>query len=272
MRDIGANLASSQFKSDLPAVLSRAWAAGVHRIDVTGTSVESSRHALDLARSHPGKLFATAGVHPHAAKDWNEAAARAIAELLAQPEVVMSGEMGLDFERDFSPRPDQLRAFEAQLELASEFNKPLFLHCRGASEAFLRVLDKRPSSLARVIVHCFTDGPDQAQAYIERGFHIGVTGWVADAKRSGPLRDALARVPLDRLLIETDAPYLMPLNKPGSQRRDRNEPACLPFVAQALAPFYGLSTEALGEATEKNANALIGIGLAPLQAALAHKP
>lgn len=258
MRDIGANLASKQFANDLTAVLLRARQAGVSAIDVTGTSLESSRSALDLARRHPGFLFATAGVHPHAAKDWSETTAQAIAQLLKEPCVLMAGEMGLDYERDFSPRADQLRAFEAQLEIAADSSKPLFLHCRGAHQDFLRVLDKRPSKLDKAIVHCFTDGPEEARAYIERGFHIGVTGWIADAKRGAALREAIPFIPLERLLLETDAPYLMPLNKPGSQRRDRNEPAFLGFVASELAPFYGLSAEALALATESNANTLIG--------------
>lgn len=260
MRDIGANLASSQFSKDLAQVIERARAAGVSAIDVTGTSVESSHAARRLALLHPGFLFSTAGVHPHAAKDWSDSAGKAIADLLALPETLMAGEMGLDYERDFSPRADQIKAFEAQLEIASDFSKPLFLHCRGAHEDFLRVMDKRSSKLSKAIVHCFTDGPDEARAYLERGFHIGVTGWVADPKRGGTLRSAVEIIPVERLLIETDAPYLMPLNKPGSQRRDRNEPAFLAHVAQALAAIYGVTTEEIARATERAADALIGRG------------
>jgi TatD DNase family protein len=259
MHDIGANLTSPQFAKDLDAVVARARAAGVQAIDVTGTSLENSRRALALARAHPGYLWATAGCHPHHAKDWGGGSAAELRTLLSQPEVRMVGEMGLDFDRNFSTPVQQRQAFEAQLEVAAEFGgKPLFLHCRSAYPAFLEIMDRRPAVLKKVIVHCFTDGESEAQAYVERGFHLGITGWVADDKRAAALRRALAHIPLERLLIETDAPYLLPLNKPGAQRRDRNEPAYLVHVAEALAPFYGLTPQELGAATQRNAQALIG--------------
>jgi TatD DNase family protein len=259
MRDIGANLTSSQFAKDLPNVIARALAAGVRTIDVTGTSLANSRQAIELAQAHPGTLYATAGCHPHNAKDWTAHSASELHGLLAHPCVRMAGEMGLDFDRNFSTPAQQTRAFEAQLDVAAAFpDKPLFLHCRSAHDALVDVMDRRPSSITKVIVHCFTDGLAEAEAYLERGFYLGITGWVADERRSQRLRQALARIPLDRVLIETDAPYLMPLNKPGAQRRDRNEPAYLPHVAAAIAPFYGISAQALAEVTERNANALIG--------------
>ncbi len=261
MRDIGANLTSRQFAQDLDAVLARARAAGVRAIDVTGTSLDNARQAVALARAHPGYLWATAGCHPHHAKDWGARSATELRGLLGLPEVRMAGEMGLDFDRNFSTPAQQRKAFEAQLEVAAEFpDKPLFLHCRSAHAEFLKILDRRPAGLAKVIVHCFTDGPDEAQAYLERGFHLGITGWVADDKRAVALRRAVAHIPLERLLIETDAPYLLPLNKPGAQRRERNEPAYLLHVAEALAPFYGIEARALGAVTEGNAYALIGPG------------
>lgn len=259
MRDIGANLTSSQFSKDLLQVLARAREAGVRTIDVTGSSMANSREAIALAEAHPGALFATAGCHPHNAKDWDGRSAGELQQFLRHPLVRMSGEMGLDFDRNFSTPNQQMRAFEAQLEVAAGFaDKPLFLHCRSAHQALLDVVDRRPSQLTKVIIHCFTENSAEAEAYLERGFYLGVTGWVADERRAHGLRQALKRIPLDRLLIETDAPYLLPLNKPGAQRRDRNEPAYLPHVAAALAPFYGVSADALGEVTERNANALIG--------------
>ncbi|MES2886463.1 MAG: TatD family hydrolase [Pseudomonadota bacterium] len=263
MRDIGANLTSPQFARDLPAVLERARAAGVRTIDVTGTSLDNARQALALARAHPGFLTATAGCHPHHAKDWDRASAEALHRLLAEPEVRMAGEMGLDFDRNFSTPPQQRLAFEAQLEVAAEFaDKPLFLHCRSAHPAFLEIMDRRPAALTKVIVHCFTDGLREAQAYLERGFYIGVTGWVSDDRRATALREALAEIPIERLLIETDAPYLRPMNLPeAAGRRGRNEPAFLVHVARALAPFYGLSATELGAMTARNADQLIGSAL-----------
>lgn len=260
MHDIGANLTSSQFQSDLTAVLERAKAAGVQHIGVTGTSLEGSEKALKLAQSHPDFLYATAGIHPHDAKHWNAATGLKIAGLLTHDEVKMAGEMGLDFERNYSTPTEQAHAFSEQLRIASHFDKPLFLHCRGAHHDFLKHLDQRASSLDKVIVHCFTDGPSEAQAYIERGFYIGVTGWVTDSKRGESLRQALQHIPLDRLLIETDAPYLMPLNKPQSQKRDRNEPAFLKYVAEALAMHYEISAQEIIQTTTVNANRLIRVG------------
>lgn len=243
MRDIGANLTSSRFSHDLPRVLDRAWIAGLSFIDITGSTIESSTRALELARSDP-RLFASIGIHPHYAKSWIPSCEKSIADILNDPKVSMAGEMGLDYNRMLSTKQEQLIAFEAQLEIAASYQKPLFLHCRDAHEDFLRILD-RQRSLPPAIVHCFTGSADEAQAYLERGFCIGITGWVADPSRGGSLRDALRFIPPDRVLFETDAPYLPPSNRPGSTRRDRNEPAFLPFVIEAASEAMGISSELL---------------------------
>lgn len=245
MRDIGANLSSERFASDLPDVLSRAWAAGLTAIDITGVSVESSRKSLAIAQGDP-RLFFTAGTHPHHASGWSDRSAADISDLLSSPKASMAGEMGLDFFRMLSSRQEQTRAFEGQLEVASQFGKPLFLHCRDAHADFLRILD-RQSKLPPAIVHCFTGSAREAEAYLERGFHIGITGWVADASRAAPLRDALRIIPPDRILLETDSPFLPPLNRPGAARKDRNEPAFLPFVLRGVSEATGIPPDILSE-------------------------
>lgn len=267
MRDIGANLTGRHFAHDLEETLDRAVAAGVGFIDITGTDEASSAKAELMASSRPDLLGATAGIHPHGAKHFNAASQRRIADLLARPRVLMCGEMGLDYARNYSTPEEQRRAFEAQLELASHVAKPLFLHCREAFSDFVAAIDRRPSLWAKSIVHCFTGDANEAAALVERGAHIGITGWIADKRRNAPLLAAMARIPLERIMIETDAPYLMPINKPKSQTRDRNEPAHLPWVAQAVAQALGVDAAAIAKISFDNAERLIGRGLPALGSA-----
>lgn len=263
MRDIGANLASKQFHLDVGEVVTRARDAGVLFIDVTGTDLDSSERAVALAIEHPQYLGASAGIHPHGARACGPASLARLRHLLLQPQTLMCGEMGLDYARDFSTRPEQLSAFESQLDLSEEFDKPLFLHCREAFDEFVSILDKRPRLWSKAIVHCFTGDSEQARALSERGAFIGVTGWITDKRRNAELALAVTSYPLDKILIETDAPYLMPLNKPKSQTRGRNEPANLVWVARALAALLGRDADEVIRATRGNADRLIGRPPAP---------
>lgn len=265
-RDIGANLTGKQFANDLAEVLVRAKNAGVDFIDITGTDMESSHAALALAKAHQGFLGASAGVHPHAAKTFTHKIQQELAVLLAQPEVLLCGEMGLDYARNYSTQREQLHAFSAQLELAHDIGKPLFLHCREAFSDFIAAMDRNPTLWPKSIVHCFTGTPDQALAIIERGGHIGVTGWVADKRRNADLLLALRHIPLTSLLLETDAPYLTPLNKPKSQARERNEPANMPWIAQAIAKAIGMPVDIVAKTATANADRIIGRGLSGMTA------
>ncbi len=247
--DIGANLAHRSFREDLPAVLARARAAGVGTVMVTGTSVQASRRALELATAEG--LHCTAGIHPHEASQWGPWATDALRELHASPRVVAVGECGLDYDRDFSPRPAQRAAFAAQLGLAAELGKPVFLHERAAHADFLAMVkEARP----RGVVHCFTGQAAALEAYLELGLHIGITGWIADDRRGAHLRPLLARVPRDRLMIETDAPFLTPAPKKG-----RNEPAFLADVLAAVARALGRPVEEVARDTTATARALFGL-------------
>lgn len=257
-RDIGANLTNKVFSPDLADVLTRAQASGVSFIDVTGTDLASSQRASAMAREHPLILGATAGIHPHGAKACSPEALQQISELLARPEVLMCGEMGLDHARNYSTPAEQAFAFESQLDMAEDCGKPLFLHCRDAFDEFIAILDRRPSLWPRAIVHCFTGGPDQARALAERGAYFGITGWVADKRRNAPLLAALPLIPLARLMVESDAPYLMPVNRPKSQTRDRNEPAFVPWVVKSVAEALGMDPKDIEQAAFDNAERLIG--------------
>ncbi len=273
--DIGANLAHDSFDADFEPMLHRAWQAGLQAIVITGSSLDSNAKALALARQHPGRLYATAGVHPHHASDWNDAVAAQIRELAQHPAVVSLGECGLDYNRNYSPHADQQRAFRAQLDIAVETGKPLFLHQRDAHADFLGILREYRSRLREVVVHCFTDTREAMQDYLALDCHIGITGWVCDERRGKALYEAVSGIPDERLLIETDAPYLLPRNamhrdvrvpraqdaqeRPPKSSDRRNEPALLPWVVKALALARGQSEEHVARISGDNARRFFGL-------------
>lgn len=254
MIDIGFNLGHRRFDADRAAVLDRARAAGVTAFVATGIHLAGSRHALTLAETW-ADVYCTAGVHPHNASELHDAAP--LRALLAHPKVVVAGEMGLDFDRNFSPPADQERAFRLQLALAREVGKPVFLHCRRAEERFLAILDEHPGP---GVVHCFTGGPDFARACLDRGLHIGVTGWVCDDRRAAELRAALPIIPADKLMIETDAPFLSPRDLPAAAAR--NEPRFLPHVCAAVARWSGRDAAEVAATSTRVARAFFSLDAA----------
>jgi TatD DNase family protein len=255
--DIGANLTHESFDRDRSAVLERAAAAGVRRAIVTGASVTGSVQAVALADAHPGVLYATAGVHPHHAAEFDEHTAAALGALLESDTVVAVGECGLDYFRDLSPRAAQRNAFRAQLELAAASGKPVFLHQRDAHADFLELL---AAALPRIagggVAHCFTNGVAELEAYLALGLYIGVTGWVCDERRGAALREAVPRIPLERLLIETDSPYLLPRDLSPKPAHRRNEPAFLPHVLERVAALMRQPVATIARATTDNAERL----------------
>ncbi|WP_296560976.1 TatD family hydrolase [Pigmentiphaga sp.] len=255
--DIGVNFHSGQLMPLIAQLLERARAANVTQILATGTSVASSRLALELARANPGTVFATAGVHPHGAKSFDASTFRELTALWACPEVVAVGECGLDYNRNFSTPQAQRMAFEQQLSVAVETGKPLFLHCRDAFIDFHDMLAPVMADEARGVVHCFTGNRAEAEAFLAMGLDIGITGWVTDLQRGPALRDALPAIPLDRLHLETDAPYLFPKN--AGKRRGHNEPANLPWVAQSVAELLGFDVDEIIHACSSNSRRLFGL-------------
>lgn len=255
--DIGINLAHKSFGHDRADVIRRAAEAGVRRMGITGTSIPSTREAIALARQHPGTMFATAGIHPHDSSTATPEALRVLAELAASPEVKSMGECGLDFDRDFSPRPAQEAAFEAQLELAASNRLPLFLHERAAHGRFLEILKRHRPKLGRAVVHCFTGTGAELDAYLALDLHIGITGWICDDRRGAGLRPLIARIPADRLMIETDGPFLLPPKAKAKGRR--NEPAFLTFVLDEVARSAGRPAAQVAAETTRTAEQFFGL-------------
>ncbi|RXR06074.1 TatD family hydrolase [Pseudoxanthomonas composti] len=257
--DIGANLTHDSFDRDREAVLQRARAAGVSQLVITGASREHSPRALALARAHPGFLFATAGVHPHHAVEYTEECDAEMRALLAQPEVVAVGECGLDYNRDFSPRPAQRRAFERQLQSAVDTGKPLFLHQRDAHADFMAIMKQFDGQLAAAVVHCFTGTREELFDYLDQDWHIGITGWLCDERRGAHLRELVPHIPSDRLMIETDAPYLLPRTLKPMPKDRRNEPAFLAHIAEEVARDRGEEVAATAATTTATARAFFGL-------------
>ncbi len=237
--DIGGNLTNKAFRGETDALIERARAAGVVRIGVTGTSAAASRHAWELSQARPDALFSTAGVHPHHASSWSPEVAREIRELAGRPEVRAVGECGLDYNRDFSPRDVQRSAFEAQLAIAHELAMPVFLHERDAEDDFVRILSAWRGRVPRAVVHCFTGTGRALSRYLELDLHVGITGWICDERRGSHLAELVRMVPEGRLMIETDAPYLLPRSMPKRPKSGRNEPAFLPHVLESVAKARG---------------------------------
>jgi TatD DNase family protein len=257
--DIGINLTHDSFADDRAAVLASAQTAGVSQLIVTGATLEGSAAALELARAHPQLLFATAGVHPHHAVTLTAAELPQLRALLLQPGVVAAGECGLDYFRNYAPHAAQRHAFTLQLQLALECAKPLFLHQRDAHHDFVAALRDMAQPL-RGVAHCLTGGLQELESYLELGLHIGITGWICDERRGQHLRDLVRLVPLDRLMLETDAPYLLPRDLRPKPSHRRNEPKYLPHILAAVAACRGEPAAAVAAAATDNAIRFFGFG------------
>ena len=257
--DIGLNLSHDSFDRDREAVWQRAVAAGVTRAILTGASREHSPKALELARSKPGQWFATAGVHPHHASEYTAECDAELRALHAHAEVVAVGECGLDYFRDFSPRPAQRSAFEKQLQIAVDTQKPLFLHQRDAHDDFMAILRPVRDRLAAVVVHCFTGTREELFDCLDLDCHIGITGWICDERRGTHLREIVGNIPMNRLMIETDSPYLLPRTVKPQPSHRRNEPMYLAHICDEVARDRGESLDVTAQGTAATARAFFGI-------------
>jgi len=249
--DIGANLTNSVFTDDMDEVLKRAKRDGVQHVVVTGTNVRESLLAIDLAEKYASYLSVTVGVHPHDADDVGPGWLDTIEGLTSSPHVVAVGEMGLDFYRNYSGHDAQRGVFEAQLDLAARVGLPVFVHDRDTDGEVLKVLRKYTPT--KCVVHCFTGNSEELDGFIEEGFYIGITGWICDERRGEGLRRIVDRIPIERLLVETDAPYLLPPTKAKLMGTRRNEPAFLNFVISELARCRRCPESLIREASVENA-------------------
>ena len=257
--DIGANLAHDSFDSDRDDVLDRAAEAGVTRIVLTGSSEQSNRAALALAKSRPGQLWSTAGLHPHHASEYDDSLDASIRALTSEDEVVAVGECGLDYFRNFSPREAQRHAFENQLNIAVDSALPVFLHQRDAHDEFVEILEPQLPRLSRAVAHCFTGEEAELRKYIDMDLYIGITGWICDERRGQHLKEIVGLIPPDRLMIETDAPYLMPRSLSPKPKTRRNEPAWLTEVLTTVAAARNESPEQVAASTTAAAETFFGL-------------
>ena len=297
--DIGVNLTHKSFKSNWKRVVQRSIERGVDTIILTGTSLKSSQQCLQMAQEwyddkKVANLYFTVGVHPHEAKTWktcsrvkdtsggndNEGKGHTCStssmtekmrEMLQHPLAVAVGECGLDYNRNFSSKPDQKRAFRAQLKLALELNMPLFLHEREAHQDFIHIIDEQlreeqelrgggededvslPLSLPPAVVHCFTGVKEEALCYIRRGYFLGFTGTICKEERGRALREILPELPLDKLMVETDAPFM------GFKGRKSSEPADCMDVARKLGEVIKVPFSTVCKTTTLNAMECFGI-------------
>jgi TatD DNase family protein len=258
MFDIGVNLTSSQFDRDRDEVVTRAFATEISGMLITGTNLQESEAAQQLAQRYE-HCWSTAGVHPHDSSSWTVEVAEAIRQLAQQPRVVAIGECGLDFNRNFSTPQEQEIAFSAQLSLAAELNMPVFLHCRDAHERFITLLKPWLSKLPGAVLHCFTGTRQELEECLANGLYIGITGWVCDERRGLELRELLPLIPADRLLVETDAPWLLPRDLSPKPASRRNEPKNLPHILTQIAQWRGEDLQTLSAITDQNVKAVFGV-------------
>jgi TatD DNase family protein len=265
--DIGANLTHASFRDDVAEVAARARQAGVESIIITGTTVGESLHASMLADEHG--LYATAGVHPHHARECDAHTIDRLKEAARHARVVAIGECGLDFNRNYSPHPDQEKWFVAQLELGIALGKPLFLHSRDAHPRFSEII--RSYKPEKAVAHCFTGEKDELHAYLELGLYIGITGWICDERRGTHLLKLVRDIPRERLLLETDSPYLVPRDLEPQPKARRNEPAFLPHILRAVARALGRPEEEIAAETTRNAKRFFDLD-EPRASASAQRP
>ncbi len=257
--DIGANLAHDSFDDDRDEVLRRASDVNVSTLIITGSSNESNVAAMQLAGQYPGKLYSTAGVHPHHASDYDQKSDDIIRKCLADNRCVAVGECGLDYFRNLSPRDAQLDAFRAQLDIAADTGHPVFLHQRDAHDDFVEVLDDALPKLSRAVAHCFTGEGASLQEFLAMGLYIGITGWICDERRGEHLKGIVSSIPDDRLMIETDSPYLLPRTLRPRPKSRRNEPAYLPEILKTIAAARGQTEDHVAAITTANAKRFFGI-------------
>ncbi|PHR66266.1 TatD family hydrolase [Pseudidiomarina marina] len=248
--DSGVNLTNGKLFRDVDAVLERAAAAGVEKLLVIGTNLQESADAVALCNRYPDRLVATVGIHPHDAADAAPDFVAQLKDLAKHPSVVAIGECGLDFNRNYSPQATQLKVFEAQLALAAELQLPVYLHERDAHQQQCDLLARYQRNIPRMLAHCFTGGKKELARYLDLGCYIGITGWLCDERRGLELQQAVLDIPADRLLLETDAPFLVP--RTIRPRPAQNEPCFLPEIGKFLAQLRQQEVREIAAQTWQN--------------------
>lgn len=247
--DIGANLTHESFSSDLSTIINESISNNIEKISVTGCNVEDSLKALSIAEMYPNNLISTCGIHPHYADSFNDSSEIEIKEIASNSLVKAIGETGLDFNRNYSKKENQINSFLEHIKIANELNLPMFLHQRDSHKEFMTCLkDIYPET--NCVVHCFTGSEEELDAYLSLDFYIGITGWICDEKRGSHLKEFISKIPLDKLLIETDSPYLLPKNIKIKGRR--NKPLFLKEVFSKVSSIRNEPVNDLSKAIYQN--------------------
>ncbi|WP_394201618.1 TatD family hydrolase [Shewanella waksmanii] len=257
--DIAVNLIGSTLEKDLDGVINRALLHHVSPLIVIGSNIDESQQAQQVCLCYPNQLYTTAGIHPHHAKEWDEQSSEAIRTLALTQQVKAIGECGLDYNRDYSPRPQQRHAFAKQLELACELNMPVLMHERDAHQDFIAILSEYRPHLPKALLHCFTGHREALLKYIEQDLYIGVTGWVCDERRGTELAQIVPDIPNDRILIETDSPYLLPRSMRPKPKSNKNEPQYLPYIVDYVAKLRAQPTALFADQVYQNSLAFFGL-------------
>lgn len=252
LTDIGVNLTSACYRERHSDVIDRARNAGVNRLILIGSDIEDSQAAAALADSHTG-CYATAGIHPHQAKTFDAESLASIRQLAELPLVKAIGETGLDFNRNYSPQDQQINCFEAQLELASELQLPVYLHQRDAHKPFYERIKACRDALCGAVIHCFTGDQNELEAYLDLDLHIGITGWICDERRGLHLQALIRNIPENRLMLETDAPYLLPRTLRPKPKSGKNEPCYLPHILSIVSQCLEKDEQEIAALTTANA-------------------
>ena len=260
MIDIGVNLTNTRFDKDRDELIVRAKSKGVSAMLVTGTNLSESQKALQLSAQYPDYLYSTAGVHPHDADNVSDTYLAEIRILAENKTVKAIGECGLDFNRNSSAPKQQEKVFSEQISLAVELQLPLFLHQRDAFPLWFQLLSPYITSVPAMVSHCFTGSADELDQCLSAGMYIGITGWVCDERRGKSLQALIPSIPLNRLMIETDAPYLTPRTMRPKPKSSRNEPSYLPYVIEKLAELYQCNIQDVINASSENARKVFNLG------------
>ena len=247
--DIGANLTHKSFNKDLKEVLERAFKNGVNNICITGCNLSDSKKALEIAQLFPDNLITTCGIHPHYADSFDKKSILEIYDVCQNTLVKAIGETGLDFNRNYSDKDKQIESFLNHIKIANKLNLPMFLHQRDAHQDFMYCINTEKPEV-KCVVHCFTGQKNELEDYLIKDFYIGLTGWICDPKRGSHLEELIPIIPLDKLLIETDSPYLLPKNLKIKGRR--NEPSFLNEILKKIVEVRKETETEIKEALMKN--------------------
>ena len=250
--DIACNFTSERFDKDLDDVINRAITNKITKFGLICSRLGDLKKLLEIYNQFTKDMYFTIGVHPHHANEINDEYLKRLKEAIKDNNPHAIGETGLDFFRNLSTYEQQMFAFEEQIKIAIKKNKPLFLHQRDSHDDFIKILRKYSSDISKAVVHCFTGTQEQLDDYLELDCYIGVTGWICDEKRNIELRKTIKNIPLERLMIETDCPYLIPKDLPNKPKNNRNEPANLSHIAKVIAILMDVDELKLREQTFHN--------------------